>query len=100
MLSRVPVPALRRASDPGVPELADLFLRLDALVLHFDRASPTPRPERSERAERVSERGDELSPGTGRLISVELSPLRLVGAPRGYLTLDARIVQRAHLEGV
>ena len=100
VLSRVPVPALRRASDPGVPELADLFLRLDALVLHFDRASPTPRPERSERAERVSERGDELSPGTGRLISVELSPLRLVGAPRGYLTLDARIVQRAHLEGV
>ena len=74
-----PVPALRRASDPGVPELADLLLRLDALVQHFDR---------------------DLAPGVaGRLISVELSPLRLIGPPRGYLTLDARIVQRAHLEG-
>ncbi|MBK9754276.1 MAG: acetate--CoA ligase family protein [Nannocystis sp.] len=73
------VPALRRASDPGVAELAALLLRLDALVQHFDR---------------------DLSPGTsGRLISVELSPLRLIGPPRGYLTLDARIVQRAHLEG-
>ena len=74
-----PVPALRRASDPGVPDLAELLLRLDALVQHFDQ---------------------DLSPGTaGRLISVELSPLRLIGPPRGYLTLDARIVQRAHLEG-
>lgn len=73
------VPALRRASDPGVAELAALLLRLDALVQHFDQG---------------------LSPGTaGRLISVELSPLRLIGPPRGYLTLDARIVQRAHLEG-
>ncbi len=90
VLARVPVPALRRASDPGVPELAELFLRLDALTLHFDRASD---PVRSDRG------AAELS-GTGRLISVELSPLRLVGAPRGYLTLDARIVQRAHLEGM
>lgn len=74
-----PVPALRRAGDPGVPELADLLLRLDALVQHFDQG---------------------LAPGTaGRLISVELTPLRLIGPPRGYLTLDARIVQRAHLEG-
>ncbi|MBL8970090.1 MAG: hypothetical protein JNK56_05900, partial [Myxococcales bacterium] len=56
-----------------------LLLRLDALVQHFDR---------------------DLAPGVaGRLISVELSPLRLIGPPRGYLTLDARIVQRAHLEG-
>jgi len=92
VLARVPVPALRRASDPGVAELAELFLRLDALILHFDRATP----ERSERAERGA---SDMSPGTGRLISVELGPLRLVGPPRGYLTLDARIVQRAHLEG-
>ena len=93
VLARVPVPALRRASDPGVAGLAELFLRLDALVLHFDRP---PAPERSERPERGAA---DMSPGTGRLISVELGPLRLVGPPRGYLTLDARIVQRAHLEG-
>ncbi len=75
ILSRVPVPALRRASDPGVAELAALLLRIDALVQHFDAELP------------------------GRIVSVELSPVRLIGPPRGYLTLDARIVQRAHLDG-
>ena len=91
VLARVPVPALRRASDPGVAELAALFLRLDALVRHFD-GPPATAPERPVR--------EDMSPGTGgRLIAVELSPLRLIGPPRGYLTLDARIVQRAHLEG-
>ncbi len=82
VLARVPVPALRRASDPGVPELAALFLRLDALLRHFE---------------------PDLSQGTaqpGRLVSLELGPIRLIGPPRGYLTLDARIVQRAHLEGL
>ncbi|MBL9102804.1 MAG: acetate--CoA ligase family protein [Myxococcales bacterium] len=66
------VPALRRASDPGVAELAALFLRLDALVRHFD----------------------------GRILTLELGPIRLIQPPRGYLTLDARITQRPHLEGV
>ena len=84
ILARVPAPALRRASDPGVPELAALFLRLDALLRHFE---PAP----------------DLSSGPaqpGRLVSLELGPIRLIGPPRGYLTLDARIVQRAHLEGL
>jgi acetyltransferase len=66
------VPTLRRASDPGVAELAALFLRLDALVRHFD----------------------------GRILTLELGPIRLIQPPRGYLTLDARITQRPHLEGV
>jgi len=90
VLARVPVPALRRASDPGVAELAGLFLRLDALVRHFegDLSEGPDEPVRRD------------SRGDGRLISVELGPIRLVGPPRGYLTLDARIVQRAHLEGL
>ncbi len=85
VLARVPAPALRRASDPGVPELAALFLRLDALLRHFEPSGP------------------DLSSGPaqpGRLVSLELGPIRLIGGPRGYLTLDARIVQRAHLEGL
>ena len=72
VLTRLPVPALRRRSDPDVRTLAGLFLRLDALV----RAT-----------------GD-------RLLSVDLNPIRLVDGPRGYVTLDARIVQRPHLEGL
>jgi acetyltransferase len=71
ILSRLPVPARRRASDPSVQTLAALFLRLHTLF---------------------ADTGD-------RLLSVELSPLRLVSSERGYVTLDARIVQRAHLEG-
>jgi len=94
VLARVPVPALRRASDPGVGELAALLLRIDALVRHFELA-----PEHAD-ADPKAARRDRAGAGDGRLISVELSPIRLVGAPRGYLTLDARIVQRAHLEGL
>lgn len=76
VLWRVP---LRRKEDPDVRDLAGLFLRLDALVQHFGTAS---------------------AEGEGRLELVELSPVRLVAGPRGYVTLDARIVQRAHLEGL
>ncbi|MCB9569735.1 MAG: hypothetical protein H6710_21375, partial [Myxococcales bacterium] len=72
ILTRVPVPALRRRSDPDVEVLAELFLRLDALV------------RRSE----------------DRLLSVDLNPIRMIGGERGYVTLDARITQRPHLEGL
>ena len=72
ILTRVPVPALRRRSDPDVEVVASLFLRLDELV-------------------RESE---------DRLLSVDLTPIRLIGGERGYVTLDARIVQRSHLEGL
>lgn len=69
---------LRRKEDPDVRELARLFLRLDAMVRHFGAAG---------------------AEGRGRLELVDLSPVRLVAGVRGYVTLDARIVQRAHLEG-
>ncbi len=72
ILTRVPVPAMRRRSDPDVRVLAALFLRLDELLQESD----------------------------DRLLSVELRPIRLVQGDRGYVTLDARIVQRAHLEGL
>jgi acetyltransferase len=71
VLSRVPVPALRRATDPDVQTLAGLFLRLDSLFAHTGN----------------------------RLRTVDLNPVRLVRT-RGYVTLDARITQHAHLEGV
>ena len=35
-----------------------------------------------------------------RLASVDLSPVRLLDGERPYVTLDARIVQRPHLEGL
>ena len=76
VLWRVP---LRRREDPDVRDLAGLFLRLDALVRHFGAAA---------------------AEGDGRLELVDLSPVRLVTGPRGYVVLDARIVQRAHLEGL
>ena len=57
---QVPVPALRRASDPGVGELAALLLRIDALVRHFELAAPTPRPRPARAA--ASFRG---APATG-----------------------------------
>ena len=95
VLARVPVPALRRVSDPGVAELAGLFLRLDALVRHFEAD-----PHRTDAPARAARKDVPTDLGGGRLISVELGPIRLVGPPRGYLTLDARIVQRAHLEGM
>ncbi|MCB9754654.1 MAG: acetate--CoA ligase family protein [Myxococcales bacterium] len=72
VLAQVPVPALRRRADPAPEELAALLTRLNALTEAC---------------------GD-------RLLSVELNPIRLVGPPRGYVTLDARIVQRAHLDGL
>lgn len=75
ILSRIPVPALRRTTDPDARELATLLLRLDALVRH---CGP-------------------------RLELVELRPVRLLSGAtrgdRGYVTLDARIVQVAHLQG-
>lgn len=76
VLWRVP---LRRREDPDVRDLAGLFLRLDALVRHFGAAD---------------------AEGDGRLELIDLSPVRLVAGPRGYVVLDARIVQRAHLEGM
>jgi len=73
ILSRMPVPALRRTSDPKVHDLATLLLRLDAIVTHFGE----------------------------RIELVELCPTRLLedGGERNYVTLDARIVQQAHLQG-
>lgn len=75
ILSRIPVPALRRTTDPDARELATLLLRLDALVRHCG----------------------------ARLELVELRPVRLLSGAargdRGYVTLDARIVQVAHLQG-
>ncbi len=72
ILSRLPVPALRRATDPDVHTLARLFLALHRLF---------------------EDTGD-------RLFFVDLSPIRLVSGGRAYVTLDARIVQRSHLDGV
>ncbi len=95
VLARVPVPALRRASDPGVGEFAALLLRIDALVRHFERGESGDAEDEARPGRRAAHGAHD-----GRLISVELSPIRLVGPPRGYLTLDARIVQRAHLEGL
>ncbi len=75
ILSRMPVPALRRTTDPDARELATLLLRLGALVHTYGP----------------------------RLELVELRPVRLLhGAARGergYVTLDARIVQVPHLQG-
>ena len=72
VVSRAPVPALRRESDPDVRGLAALLLRVARLIEHA---------------------GD-------RIVSVDLGPARLVGPPRDWVTLDARITQRAHLEGL
>ncbi|MCA9694593.1 MAG: acetate--CoA ligase family protein [Myxococcales bacterium] len=75
ILSQVPVPALRRRVDPSPKDLAELFLRLDALTTR----------------------------ARARLLVVELSPVRLIHDPedpRRYVTLDARIVQRPHLDGI
>lgn len=79
ILGGMPVPARRRATDPDARDLATLLLRLDAMARHV---------------------------GT-RLELVELRPVRLLATPaegrdegeRGYVTLDARIVQLAHLQG-
>lgn len=71
VLSAMPFPALRRESDPDVQLLATIFERVDALFRHTE----------------------------DRLLRVELSPIRLLGTERGYVTLDAQIIQRPHLEG-
>ena len=80
ILARLPVPGLRRRSDPDVRDLATVLLRLSMLV---ERYGP-------------------------RLDLVELRPVRLLEGPtdhetpgdaRGYVTLDARIVQVPHLQG-
>jgi hypothetical protein len=75
ILGRMPVPALRRATDPDARDLATLLLRLDAMARHHG----------------------------ARLELVELRPVRLLAGQargeRGYVTLDARIVQVAHLQG-
>ncbi len=72
VLSRAPVPALRRHSDPDVPGLAALFVGLSELFAETD----------------------------DRIVSVDLGPVRMLEPPRGLVTLDARITQRAHLEGL
>lgn len=76
VLSQVPVPALRRASDPDVNVLARLFRRLSMIF------------EETE----------------DRLLSIDMGPIRLLPADnddeREYVTLDAVITQRAHLEGL
>lgn len=70
VLSRAPLPALRRQSDPDVPGLATVFSHLCALFEHAPR-----------------------------VLSVDLGPVRMLD-PRGLVTLDARITQEAHLEGL
>ncbi len=70
VLSRAPMPALRRQTDPDVPGLATLFCRLSALFSRTD----------------------------ARVLSVDLGPVRML--ERGLVTLDARITQQAHLEGL
>lgn len=76
VLAAIPVPARRRASDPDVTVLARLLLAIDGLMQHTGE----------------------------RLLAVDLDPVRLLPEPaegaREYVTLDARIVQRAHLDGL
>jgi len=66
-----PVPAWRREDDPDLGALATLFLRLGILLART---------------------GD-------RITSLDLGPVRWSGASRGYVTLDAAITQRPHLQG-
>lgn len=72
ILMRTPVPALRRDSDPDLPRLAATLLRLSTLV-------------------------DDMGE---RIHSITLGPMRWVGPERGYVTLDACIVQQPHLQGL
>ena len=71
VLSQLPVPAMRRATDPDIGPLATLLLRLDALARRFPQ----------------------------RLLGVDVNPARLCD-DRGWVVLDARIVQAPHLEGL
>ncbi|MBK8718009.1 MAG: acetate--CoA ligase family protein [Deltaproteobacteria bacterium] len=71
VLAGIPVPALRRGSDPDPRVLAQVLLRTSMLVERF----------------------------AARLEQLELSPVRLTGDERGYVILDARLRQLAHVEG-
>ncbi len=76
-LERIPTPS-RRRGDPQPVTLAEVFLRLDALLRATD----------------------------GRILRIDLNPLRLLDATdpattqRPYVTLDVRITQKPHLEGL
>jgi hypothetical protein len=70
VISRAPVRALRRETDPDLRGLADVFSRLGTLFA-------------------------EIGP---RLESVDLGPIRF-NPERGYVVLDARITQQPHLQG-
>jgi acetyltransferase len=70
VISRAPVRAMRRDTDPDLRGLADVFTRLGTLFA-------------------------EMGP---RLDSVDLGPVRY-NPERGYVVLDARIVQQPHLQG-
>lgn len=70
-LARIPVPALRRETDPPAAALAEVLWRLGLLAEHFGE----------------------------RLTQIEVDPVRLLADARGYVVLDARGRQRAHLEG-
>lgn len=68
-------PAMRRRADPQPQTLAEILLRLDHLLRAAD----------------------------GRLLRIDLHPVRLLADPqatRPYVTLDARITQKPHLEGL
>ncbi|MEM6993749.1 MAG: acetate--CoA ligase family protein [Myxococcota bacterium] len=71
VLTRLPVPGLRRADDPDVADLARLFEALAAVAEH----------------------------AADRIDAIELSPVRMVASPRRVVVLDAAIRQRAHLQG-
>jgi len=71
ILTRLPVPGLRRAEDPDVHDLARLLLSLSHVAEHH----------------------------ADRLESIDLSPVRLVTEPRRTVVIDASIRQRPHLEG-
>lgn len=62
----------RRRDDPDPLALGQLFLALSALL------------EQTE----------------DRILTLDLGPVRWVGSARGYVTLDASIVQRPHLQGL
>lgn len=61
-----------RGLEPDVEVLAGLLLQLDGLFRHTGE----------------------------RLASVDLNPVRLLEGDRAYVTLEARITQRPHLEGL
>lgn len=71
IVTRIPVPGLRRQEDPDVVELAQLLRSLAAVAEH----------------------------ASDRVEAIELSPVRLVSTPRRTVVLDATIRQRPHLQG-